>query len=509
MNTLRVEWGDNSSELEPNQSYVIGRGEAADVTVDGSQVSRRHLDVAYENGAWQVEDRSSTGTYLDGERIESATITSPMSLRLGPAGSVVVQLTPEVSTPAIEVDDSEVSYFRTVPADDQSLRLDLGDQHSEFQPGSRVVIGRSKQCDMTTANQLVSGKHCAFDHNGDQWVLEDLGSTRGTFIDGRRVAKPTPIEGAFFIGLGDPSAGEPLRVVTAGEHTPPQDKRPLWLAIAAVSIALVAIAGLLLFRPGGSDPNTPEELAAAKLATVYVDTYSADGTWTGSGSGTFVTPEIVLTNRHVAQDAELVFLAVADEEDEPVEYRYQAETLAVHPYLDVMLLRISAGLEIDQGRIMGEGPLPSMNQTAIGIGDSSGIAVGDSVNALGFPALTSGAALSESGELVLSIVTVSEGEVSTYNIWPGCANDQAEAMLVPGGFSACSSDGDLPRANMLTSDLSGSGGSGGPVVVAGKIVAVRYAVRAPGEGSISTSNVALSIPTEYFGDWVASQIGPG
>lgn len=508
MSGLRIEWAGGSTNLEPGQKYVVGRGENADIRIAGSHVSRHHLDVEYDGKVWTVTDRSSTGTYFNDERIESTPVSAITTLRLGPPGSVEVELTPETPVPIIELEDS-VSYLMTVPADDSSLRLDLGDQHGDFQPGSPVVIGRNRSCDLTTSSRLVSGEHCAFEHNGEQWVLEDLGSTRGTYIDGRKITRPTPIEGAFFVGLGDPSAGEPLRVVTAGEHVPPRDNRPLWVAIAAVTIAIVAIAGVLLFRTATAEPNTPEQLAAAKTATVFIDTYATDGTWTGSGSGTFVTPEIVLTNRHVAQDAELVFLAVADGEDEPVEYRYQAEALALHPYLDVMLLRVVTGLETDQGRIQGEGPLPTEPQPSITVDDSTGIAVGDAVTSLGFPSLTSGVALSDEGELILSIVTVSEGDVSTYNIWPGCANEQADTMLIPGGFSGCSTEGDLPRGNMLTSDLSGSGGSGGPVVVNGEVVAVRYAVRAPGEGSISTSNVALSIPSEYFLDWLEDQVGSG
>lgn len=508
MTNMKIQWDGGSAELEPDQSYVVGRSETADVRIPGSHVSRHHLDVEHDGNVWIVKDRSSTGTYLGEERIESVPIAEITTLRLGPTGSPNIDLVPEMPVRIQDLDVS-ASYLVTVPADDQLLRLDLGDQHGEFAPGARVVIGRGQQCDLTTSNRLVSAEHCSFQHDGEQWVLKDLGSTRGTFIDGQRIKKPTPIEGAFVVGLGDPSAGEPVRVVTAGEHKPPQDRRPLVLAAAALSIALIAAVGVFAFWPGGKEANTAEELAVAKAATVYIDTYEADGTWTGSGSGAFVTPEIIITNRHVAENAEIVFLAVADREDEPVEYRYQAEPLTVHPYLDIMLLEVASGLELDDGRIIGPAPLSTATQQAIAIGDSSQVGVGDSVNALGFPALTSGAALSESGELVLSIVTVSEGEASTYNLWPGCSNDQAEAMLSPGGFSECSTDGDLPRGNMLTSDLSGSGGSGGPVVVDGEIVAVRYAVRAPGEGSISTSNVALSIPTEYFADWLQNEIGAG
>lgn len=115
------------------------------------------------------------------------------------------------------------------------------------------------------------------------------------------------------------------------------------------------------------------------------------------------------------------------------------------------------------------------------------------------------------GELALPVTTVSRGEVVTFRLWPGCTNPAADNLLVPGGFGLCSPDGDLPRGNMITDDLSGSGGSGGPVVVDGEIVAVRYAVGGADDpivsGAISTGGVALSMPSEYFADWVAETIG--
>lgn len=49
-----------------------------------------------------------------------------------------------------------------------------------------VVIGR-KQCDIVVDDPKVSGRHCQLQWKDNGWWVEDLGSTNGTFIDGKRV----------------------------------------------------------------------------------------------------------------------------------------------------------------------------------------------------------------------------------------------------------------------------------------------------------------------------------
>ena len=110
---------------------------------------------------------------------------------------------------------------------------------------------------------------------------------------------------------------------------------------------------------------------------------------------------------------------------------------------------------------------------------------------LGFPAVTEGAPVNAEGDITLSVATVSLGEIVSFRIWPGCTNPIAQNLLVEGGASsACSPEGDLERGNLLSSDLSGSGGSGGPVVVDGEFVGIRYAVGGSQPGAVATAGGA-------------------
>ncbi len=46
------------------------------------------------------------------------------------------------------------------------------------------IIGSAPACDVVVSQPSVSGQHCRLQFEGQQWLLEDLGSTNGTYVDG-------------------------------------------------------------------------------------------------------------------------------------------------------------------------------------------------------------------------------------------------------------------------------------------------------------------------------------
>jgi pSer/pThr/pTyr-binding forkhead associated (FHA) protein len=52
-----------------------------------------------------------------------------------------------------------------------------------------VVVGRDRRCDVRIESFRVSRRHCCLALDRDEVVVLDLGSTNGTRINGRRVAK--------------------------------------------------------------------------------------------------------------------------------------------------------------------------------------------------------------------------------------------------------------------------------------------------------------------------------
>jgi FHA domain len=62
----------------------IGRGLAADLRLDENSVSRRHAMLIHDDsGARILDDRSSNGTFVNGRRVEQATLSNGDQLMLG------------------------------------------------------------------------------------------------------------------------------------------------------------------------------------------------------------------------------------------------------------------------------------------------------------------------------------------------------------------------------------------------------------------------------------------
>jgi len=59
-----------------------------------------------------------------------------------------------------------------------------------FELGEKpVVIGRSTECDIQLGVQNVSRKHARVLHHDEEYLIEDLESTNGVFVNGIRVVK--------------------------------------------------------------------------------------------------------------------------------------------------------------------------------------------------------------------------------------------------------------------------------------------------------------------------------
>jgi len=65
-----------------------------------------------------------------------------------------------------------------------------------------VVIGRSPGADIVIGDDFVSGRHARVSPVNDEIVLEDLGSTNGTVLNGSRVTHATTLRPGDRIDVG-------------------------------------------------------------------------------------------------------------------------------------------------------------------------------------------------------------------------------------------------------------------------------------------------------------------
>jgi pSer/pThr/pTyr-binding forkhead associated (FHA) protein len=82
------------------------------------------------------------------------------------------------------------------------------------------VIGSRADCDVVVNSPVVSGRHCQVTQTPDGFVLDDLGATNGTYIDGVRITAPTRVIPGESITLGQvlpmPWPAELVRFITIG-----------------------------------------------------------------------------------------------------------------------------------------------------------------------------------------------------------------------------------------------------------------------------------------------------
>ena len=65
-----------------------------------------------------------------------------------------------------------------------------------------MTIGRVAPADILIPGQGVSGRHAKVAYNGQQLVIEDLGSTNGTFVTGAQFHGPTVLSNGDTVRLG-------------------------------------------------------------------------------------------------------------------------------------------------------------------------------------------------------------------------------------------------------------------------------------------------------------------
>lgn len=67
-----------------------------------------------------------------------------------------------------------------------------------------VLIGRQADCDVSlTHSRKVSRKHCCIAQVNNSYVVRDLGSTNGVFVNGTRVRKETGLSLGDELAIGD------------------------------------------------------------------------------------------------------------------------------------------------------------------------------------------------------------------------------------------------------------------------------------------------------------------
>jgi hypothetical protein len=81
-------------------------------------------------------------------------------------------------------------------------RLRVAGGRSELIGPSGAVLGRSRDCDVVLDDPNVSRHHAEVRPSGGSWIVNDLGSTNGIKVNGRRVSGPQSLKPGDEVELG-------------------------------------------------------------------------------------------------------------------------------------------------------------------------------------------------------------------------------------------------------------------------------------------------------------------
>ena len=337
----------------------------------------------------------------------------------------------------------------------------IAGQTRTLHPGQVLTIGRDPNADLTVDNPTVSRAHARLTYGERGWVIEDLGSTRGTFRDGKRITRED-LRGSMAYVLGPPESGERLVIVAAG--TAPTSligkarrSRNLALVAAATAIVAIVVVVAVVLVGRGDDTSAKLDVDDLRAATVRILT------GTGRGSGTIVDGELglILTNADVVRPdapgqgvlygeiesqleespAEVVIL-VSKGADEPAEPEYRGEVVAADGYLDLAVVRITktyGGRPISATEDLG---LPS-----VPIGDSTAIGQADRLTVFGFP----GVADSDAAQRTDGAVS---GFISDPRLSTNRAFINSDVSIAPGNSGGLAADEQGRLIGVPTSERS-------------------------------------------------------
>jgi hypothetical protein len=68
--------------------------------------------------------------------------------------------------------------------------------------GAPVLIGRANDSTLVLEDDYASTRHARISLQDGMWVVEDLGSTNGTYLGQRKVDGPTPLEPGVPVRIG-------------------------------------------------------------------------------------------------------------------------------------------------------------------------------------------------------------------------------------------------------------------------------------------------------------------
>ncbi len=223
--------------LDATRVMTVGRQEGTDLLIDHASISRRHAEIGYREGQYELRDMgSSNGTFIHGVRLEtrrSQMLQNGDQVRFGqvdylfqvkaraassqlatqvqdttmhglPTGfydPTVAELPPDSRQPVLNAQGELVlpGATRSIPArvvatfQDSPVLISVQSGIPVVFPLSqqkRVSVGREKSNDLILSDMAVSRHHAEIIPGPDGFSIRDLASSSGVIVNQTRIDNP-------------------------------------------------------------------------------------------------------------------------------------------------------------------------------------------------------------------------------------------------------------------------------------------------------------------------------
>ena len=222
---------DGREYVMSGASLVFGREAGCDVVVPETDVSRRHAEIVQTPQGYLLVDSSTNGSFVNEQRVQGQRILQRADvIRIGDqsfrfyADVVPGTVGPESLSPPASAQAAALPPLGAA----ERLQLTMHGLEAAQPPPSRggafasflvragelkgwrvpvktpvVNIGRADYNDLVFPDPSVSTAHAKLQQREGVWVLVDLDSTNGTFVDGERVKGEAPLAPGATVRLGD------------------------------------------------------------------------------------------------------------------------------------------------------------------------------------------------------------------------------------------------------------------------------------------------------------------
>ena len=196
-----VNLADDSEIVIENWETSIGRSRACDISLrDYNTVSRFHAVLALRKEGWFIFDTDSkTGVYVNGKQIRHAAL-----IKDGDTvsfGNAVMRFSSKGYGTEENTEKTAKKSKQATDYTNATRLVNLADKSAYYLKGS-CLIGRDRNCNICLPVNDISREHAEIYLTKEGWMVADLNSHNGTFLNGELVFDAYPLYDGDIISIG-------------------------------------------------------------------------------------------------------------------------------------------------------------------------------------------------------------------------------------------------------------------------------------------------------------------